>query len=70
MTFSAPMEHVCFRSMPVAALKSMSDVVTRGLICEADPWETEREPERDCQKEGGRKIGSRSDREIKHNKWS
>lgn len=26
--------------MPVAVLKSMNDVVTRGLICEADPWET------------------------------
>lgn len=38
--------------MPVAVLKSMSDVVTRGLICEADPWETESERMSESQIEG------------------
>ena len=32
--------------MPVAVLKSMSDVVTGGLICEADSWELESEREK------------------------
>lgn len=31
--------------MPMAVLKSMSDVVTRGLICGTDPRESERERE-------------------------
>ena len=39
--------------MPVAVLKSMSDVVTRGLICGADPpGERESEGEIVKQREG------------------
>lgn len=44
--FFCAWEHGCFRSMPVAVLKSMSDVVTGGLICEADSWELESEREK------------------------
>ena len=40
--------------MPVAVLKSMSDVVTRGLICGARPLG---DKERDCHTEGGGDAG-------------
>lgn len=39
--------------MPVAVLKSMSDVVTRGLICAADPRERGRAKERLSNRERG-----------------
>jgi len=49
--------------VPVAVLKSMTDVVTRRLICEADPWETESEREKEVVKQKEGEIGGRRQRD-------
>lgn len=57
--------------MPMAVLKSMSDVVTRGLICGEDLWERKREQteaveqREGADREGGRETGTQKSMEKK-----